>query len=442
MAQGYLNFKIAATNEQLTSNAGLVLFGEYCKAAGVQRWIEKAFPSPGSGRGYPAYLHLFPLVLMLHAGGRELSDLRRIHSDGVLRRLLGLRKLPVVNAVNRWLIRQGKKGQQAMEAVNAVVVERFVGTLPEKTPLILDIDATVIESHKHDARYTYKGVPGYTPMLGHLNGGIVIHGEFREGNEAPASRNLAFIEACIDTLPKGRRVSWLRADSAAYQSDIFNYCETHGITFTIGARLDAAVRETIGGIETWQCIQAREGESRFYEVFAAERLHTMHDAEHAFRLIVVRKRATPILPGLEKILGEEALEAYAGERYSVIATNADPSIPIETIVRFYRQRGNDSENRIKAFKNGFNLRYLPTSNFEANAFYFQIGILAYNLFLLFSRTLETSWQKHTVETIRYKLYHTAGKLVSHGRTLVLKIPDALVETFHAIRLRILQYALE
>ena len=83
---------------------------------------------------------------------------------------------------------------------------------------------------------------------------------------------------------------------------------------------------------------------------------------------------------------EEKLD-LAKERYHVIVTNADESLSAEEIVRFYRQRGDTSENRIKEFKNGFNLSYLPSSDFIANAFYFQIGVLAHNLFILFNQTL-------------------------------------------------------
>jgi len=62
-------------------------------------------------------------------------------------------------------------------------------------------------------------------------------------------------------------------------------------------------------------------------------------------------------------------------------------------VIFYRKRSDTSENSIKELKNGFNLKYLLTSDFTGNAFYFSIGVLAYNLFLLLKKTLKESWQR-------------------------------------------------
>ena len=95
-----------------------------------------------------------------------------------------------------------------------------------------------------------------------------------------------------------------------------------------------------------------------------------------------------MLPELWDMLSEEEKIALSQERYSVIATNADESISAAEIVAFYRKRGDRSENRIKELKNGFNLSYLPSSDFISNAFYFQIGVIAYNLFILFKKMLQ------------------------------------------------------
>jgi hypothetical protein len=434
MPQGVLNFKLEPTDESITSNAGLILFGEYCKAIGMQKMVDAAFPKPRSNHSYSAFAHLFPLLLMLHAGGRELSDLRRIHSDGALRRLLGMERLPTTGATNKWLLRLKEDGVEALGKIHRILLERYLKNSDE--PLTLDIDATVIESHKSTAYCTYKGVPGYTPMLGHINGGYLVGGAFRKGNTAPAAQNLSFIRHCQSQLPEGKRIARLRADSASYQAEIFNRCDEEGITFFIGGRLDSGTLEAIDTIKAWHSVYTKEGATHFYEEKAAEVLHTMHETDHAFRLIVVRKRATPMLPELRELLDEDTRSAYANEHYSVIATNADESISIEEVIRFYRQRGECSENRIKEFKRGFNLDYLPTSDFEANGFYFHIGMLAYNLFILFAKMLDHAWQRHKIETIRYKLYRLAGKVTYHAHQYFLKVRSDVYAMMSAIRKRV------
>jgi hypothetical protein len=127
----------------------------------------------------------------------------------------------------------------------------------------------------------------------------------------------------------------------------------------------------------------------------------------------------------------------------VIATNADPDkMSAEEVVRFYRKRGDSSENRIKELKGGFHIDHLPSSDFISSAFYFQIGVLAYNLFVLFKNILQQSWQKHTIQTIRCKLYNIAGKVIRHSRRLVLKVNEEFVEILDRIRQRSYEVSLE
>jgi len=117
----------------------------------------------------------------------------------------------------------------------------------------------------------------------------------------------------------------------------------------------------------------------------------MHESQHAFRLIVIKKSITPMLPGIWEMLSEEEKLTLARERYSVIATNADPDT-------------------------------MPT------------------LFMLFKETLQHNWQRHTIQTIRYKLYHIAGKVIWHARRLVLKVNSEFVEILHAIHKRAMKQA--
>jgi len=99
------------------------------------------------------------------------------------------------------------------------------------------------------------------PIVGHLaENGLIIGEEFRQGNDAPGARNLEFIKYCAGQMPAGRRMAALRADSAAYQADIINWCEKDDkarVLFAIGADLDAGVKSVIralspGGMEAIQ----------------------------------------------------------------------------------------------------------------------------------------------------------------------------------------------
>ena len=87
--------------------------------------------------------------------------------------------------------------------------------------------------------------------------------------------------------------------------------------------------------------------------YIAETVHCMNRTDEAFRLVVIRR------PYQRRLFGEE--EAY--EKYTVIATNREESA--EEVVRWYNQRGECSENRIKEVKIGFGMESLPAAGRDA-----------------------------------------------------------------------------
>ena len=63
-------------------------------------------------------------------------------------------------------------------------------------------------------------------------------------------------------------------------------------------------------------------------------------------------------------------------------------------------------------------------------------MLTYNLYLGFrSVALGKEWERAQVQTVRWRLFQTAGKIVRHGRQTFLKINSAMLAVFTAIRER-------
>lgn len=434
MTQTILNFKLETTNEKLTPRTGVVILGEYLKGMGLENFCNKNLPISNHHKAYSPFEFIYPLILMLHSGGRVLDDIKEIRLDTALLTLLKMENIPTAGAFTKYLHRHGIDGEDGIRKINKQYLKRFLKSIKNEE-LILDIDASFIEAHKSTAKYSYKGEPGYMPMIGHINGGWVIDTDFRDGNEAPASENLEFIKQCQSQLPIGTKFDRVRIDSAGYQADIFNYCDKEEMLFTISGRKDASVWSGINNIkeDEWETLSKREKISEFF--------HTMNGTDNAFRMIVVKKDITPMLPTLKGYISDEVMQKHKDEMYYCIATN-DNNLTAKEIVKLHRQRGETSENKIKELKNGFNMSYLPTSNFEANAFYFTIGTLAYNLFLLFKQILDKSLHNHTVKTIRYKLYNIAGKVISHARETVLKVNEQFMKLLQTLRSRAYQMSLE
>lgn len=424
MAQTVLPFKLDRTEEQFTAHGGLALFGEFLHAMNVHRQLDASLPAPGSRVGYHPSQFVEPLLLLVHGGGRTLEDLRQIREDAGLRAVLRLPVVPSADATGDWLRRMGDKdGLAGLAVVNQHQVRRALKreTITDYT---LDLDATQIVAEKRDAKWTYKGERGYMPMIGHLaENGLVIGEEFREGNEAPAARNLEFIKECAAHMPKKKRIAHVRADSAAYQADIFNWCEEQQMTFAIGGVLDKAVQAAIAAIP--------EAQWRVYEDgHMAETVHCMHATKKAFRLIVLRR------PVQQELFAAESPTV----RYTIVVSNREETA--EETVRWYNQRGETSENRIKELKLGFGMERLPCGTFAANAVFFRIGVVAYNLFMLFKLlALPSSWSRCQVRTVRWRLYQMAGKVVRHAGAVILKVQQWLWGLCEEIRTRCAEAAL-
>ena len=363
--QRVLPFKLEITKDLITSHAGLSLFGEFVVGLGILDEVDRQLPKPGSGYGYKASEYIYPILLTLNGGGRSLEDTREIRNDEGLRELLPLDRVPSSDAIGDWLRRTSHNGGLAgLGKVNRRLLKRAMKKDGIKG-YTLDIDATGIVAEKESAKMTYKGFKGYMPMVGHIaENGLVLGDEFREGNASPNGRNLEFIKYCRRQLPKGKKLKSIRIDSAGYQAGIMNYCESEGIEFAIGGDLDEAVVKLIESIPEGNWSPYKSG-------YIAETIHTMNKTENSFRLIVIRR---PYQQSMFETEDEKM-------KYTVIATNKRG--PIERIVKWYNQRGECSENRIKDLKIGFGMERMPCGQTGANAVFFRIGALAYNAYRLF-----------------------------------------------------------
>lgn len=419
IAKTVLPFKLETTFDTITSHAGLALLGEFAQGIGLSGLVDTHLPWPGSGAGYRPSGYVLPLVLMLNGGGQSMEDLRQIRQDTALRDLLDLERIPSSDAVGGWLRRSGMSGGlSGLARVNREVLKRALKDdgLESYT---LDMDATAIEAAKRSARMTYKGFRGYMPMVGHLaENGLVVADEFREGNDSPGARNLEFLKGCCSRMPEGKRIGAFRSDSAAYQARVLDYCEREGMAYAVGADLDVAVLAAIRALpeEDWR---------PFQEGHIAETVHSMEKTPLAFRLVVVRR----------PVQGE----LFDGEdprvRYTVIASNREETA--EETVGWYNARGEHSENRIKELKIGLGMERMPCGQLEANAVFFRIGVLAYNLFRMFAlKVLPEAWHHHQIRTVRWRLYQVAGKVARHAGQISLKVRQGYYGLFEMIRRRI------
>lgn len=87
------------------------------------------------------------------------------------------------------------------------------------------------------------------------------------------------------------------------------------------------------------------------------------------------------------------------------------------------------------------LERMPCGQYEANAVFFGIWVVAYNTWRLFVlKSLDKTWHRHQVQTIRWRLYQVAGRIVFHVGQVFLKVRIGFDRLFAGIRLRVWEFA--
>ncbi len=428
--QSVFPFKLEVTKERLTAHGGLALLAEFNHGAGLRELTDRFLPRPGSNREYMPSTFVDTLVLMLQAGGRSLEDIRELKYEQELMKLLCNDTVPDPDTVGDWLRRMGSgAGLKGPARVREILNHRLIRRdgVEEYT---LDVDATGITCDKDEAFFTYKGNKGYMPMLGFLyESGLCIYDEFREGNVSPGSGVRGFYRECRARMPEGKRIGRYRADSASCQAALINELDEDGVVYAITAVQDVAVKAEIAAIAQGEWKEPEGGCG--FEV--AETVHTMTKTSKAFRLVV--KRWRPV---------QEGLFEEGRYFYHAVATNWSCEDKDAWGVFVWHNERGQAENFLKEVKIGFGMERMPCGQSYANAVFFRVGVIAYNLFAGFKRlSCPESWSRHTIATLRWKLVQVAGRIVRHAGRVVLKLAVEVekLELFRGIRRRAYELSL-
>jgi len=436
-----LPYTLSTTNEFLTSRAGLICVGHLMTSIGFGELVDKHFPAPGSNRGFSPSVFVNTIILMLHEGGKCLDDIRYIKDDTTLRMLMGLKEVPESDSVGDWLRRLGQTGVESIVEVNKTLLKLALHRCKKVT---LDIDAVLSASGNKSAQWTYKKCKGYMPMVGHLAEiRQIVAVDFREGNVAPATRNLEFIHQCEAALPSGVNISALRIDAAGYQAAIIDECIERGLKFAIRAKMSHSLQEIISEQDDscWEPLNDKGGK-RLDGEFTTRIIHTMEKSQHAFNVVVQRQMIEEQKALSLEIEQDEDCELFHSRQYiyRAIAVAEIAQMSDSEWVHWYNGRAEDSENRIKELKADFAAERMPCQDFDANSLYFSLCALAFNLFSLMRMYFPDHLENARAKTIRYRLYGIAGKVVRHGRKVFLKVQSKHHDLLSAILTPIQQLA--
>jgi hypothetical protein len=158
-----------------------------------------------------------------------------------------------------------------------------------------------------------------------------------------------------------------------------------------------------------------------------------------YRFIAIRELLQQQeLPGMEVQLPFPTY--HQGEKHYKLhglVTNRD--LAGDKLIWWSRERCGKGEEMHAIMKNDLAGGQLPSAQFGANAAWWQIMILAFNLNALLKRlTLPKSWGSKRLKAIRFGLINQAGRVVSHSGQLLIRLSrsNPLYPILIGIRLRL------
>jgi hypothetical protein len=447
-AAGRLGFELDSVIDEslVTAHAGVPLALELFRTLGLAEVVEEAVGSKRRDRGLKAWEMVESFFALWLAGGDRCEDFKMLREDAALAELLGHgfpapntardfldgfddAELPLWRAGDRASIREESSGLAGLGSVNRALLGHLQRVHPVASAT-LDIDATIIESHKRSSQRTYDGCRGYQPVVGlWAEQDVVVLDEFRDGNVPAGCGNLRFLERALAQLPSGIERIYLRADSALYEGELLRYCEDHGIGYAISADMSRQLEAVIAGLpeEAWSLWSEESDAVREW----AEVSYVPSDGDwkkwrggdrRYLAIRVVRRQ-------------RDFVEGDVVRHFAVVTNRAGDGLEL---LRWHREKAGTVEHAHDVLKNELSGSCLPSDRFGANAAWFRLNVLLYNLLSFFKRAaLPGEFLQVRPKRLRFVVFNVVGKVVRHARETLLRLADqARLEIFALVRGRV------
>ena len=482
MKQGVLPFQYEEEKSStgMTALSGLPAYLELAHAAGLRSSLERHVRLRRYGQGWTDIQVLTSLIMLNLAGGESVIDLDVLEEDEgfcrVLRqaetyrmrrrerraleerwRVERRRSVPSESVVFRYLERFHDAGEEArreshrafipapnealkgLGKVNADLVS-FVQSRSPHTQATLDMDATLVETHKRQALYSYKKYKAYQPLTTYwAEADQIVHSEFRDGNVPAGHQQLRVLTEALEHLPSGVDRVMLRSDTAGYQQELLRYCaegrdERFGVIgFAVGVDMTPAFKSAVSEVaeEEWHVLYRKSGQYRvdtgqqWAEVnFVPDWVsHSKKNPEYRFIAIREPLNEQPLV-GLEGQLELPfpAMRLANGGWHKVFGVVTNRVLAGDQLIWWSRQRCGKGEEVHRVLKSDLAGGRLPSRLFGANAAWWTIAVLTFNLSSAMKRlVLGGQWASKRLKAVRFALIALPGRVVRHARRLIIRL---------------------
>lgn len=422
------SIRVKGNDPSVTSVAGLVPFGAFVRALGVDARLREQFGHLKTSPRvvYPMEAQLRLMIDAAVAGEQRIFGLENLAADPLFVMLAG-GAVPSIDVLYDDLHRFGP-GEIA--ALDATMSEHGLAPVKAKArkQVHLDIDTTVealfgeqIEGALPGPNPRYHGRPSYHPMLARIaETGTIVGAALRPGDRGFGAADVPMVIAWVRRVRAAVGPNChirVRIDAAADCAELLEALDSEPkLTFLVKARLTPDLCGAIAAHEEWITAEPIVGERPMLQTAEINFFReSWKQRGRYFRIVAVRSR--------ERDCGKQVyLWDNLDWTVQAFVTN-DHVIPNEEVAPEYNLRAG-IEPLIGELKNGMGIGKIPTHSFDANHTMLLLKLLAFNLLrrYLLERFEPIAWWR--TPWARRALIVQPGRLVRSGRRLTLRIHPA------------------
>ena len=421
--------RIRFEQQRLTSFAGLVILQPFLANIDLTASLARCFRHVRTGKVYGRATIFLQLIIHLLLGYRDLRQSVYYRDDPIVKRVLGLKRLPDVATISRMLKDADEKSVERLRRLlRRLVIDRLAElALPRIT---LDFDGSV-QSTRRRAEGTAvgynkkrKGARSYYPLFCTISQTLqVLDFLHRSGNAHDSNGAGAFIATCTSLIREAlpTAVIEVRADSAFFSDELVTVLQGHRVEFTLSVPFERFTRlkGMIAGRKRWRTLDA---DRSFFE-----RFWKPESWDETYRFVFIRTRAKKQQKGPVQL---DLFVPYEyGYEFKVIITNK--RVGVGTVLRFHEGRGTQ-EGIFGELKTHCAMGHVPVRRRLGNQMYLLAGLFAHNLVRELQMRTETRsrgttdnraalWVFEQVDTVRKTLLQRAGRLTRPGGKLTLTV---------------------
>jgi hypothetical protein len=411
-----VRFEVTCDMDGLTSRAGTVLLAGVSDRIGLTSSLVDALSVHSRNVRHEPGRIVRDLAVMLADGGDCLTDL------GVLRDQEMLFGDVASDATAYRCLERLDEGMLArIRDARSLVRARVWGLAGAPERIVLDIDASLLTSHseKEGAAGTYKGGYGFHPLMCfEATTGEPLAGTLRPGNAGAntAADHIEVLERALAQLPKGalNPGTLVRCDSAGATHAFLGAVVRRGLSFSVGCDLKGRARDACLAVpqSAWTPALDSNGDARD-GAWVAELDVDLSSWPEGTRAICRKERPHPG--------AQLSFTDVDGHRFQVMLTNQKGS-RIARLEQVHRRRA-AIEDSIRCAK-ASGLRNLPFRLFAMNEAWLELVFMGCDLMAWAKMLLleGTQLAKAEPKRLRYRLFHVAGRIVTHARGVRLRLP--------------------